>query len=239
MHNERVLAPVRRTSLTLVALATAAALALSGCSSDSTPSGGSGSSRSASAGSSSGSPSASPTVPVPSGVALTAQGTRLAFGTSAVVAYEAPDGGASVLRLTVGSVRQGRLADFSGFILDDSYKRKASYYYARVAVQNLGKGDVGGVPVPVYGVNGSDTLLPPVSFTTPFATCPSQKLPATFGHGAKLGTCLVFLSPNHGKLVSLSYRPTQDFNPITWTGTVAKPAAPKRKAGKAGKGTKG
>jgi len=232
VHNERVLAPLRRTPLTLVALATATALALSGCSSDS--SGDAGSSGSAS--SSSGSASASPTIPLPSGVELTAQGTRLAFGKSAVVAYTAPGGTGTVLELTVSSVRRGRLADFSGFILDDGYKRKASYYYARVTVENLGEGDVGGVAVPLYGVNGSDTLLPPVSFTTPFGTCPSKKLPAKFATGTKLSTCLVYLSPNHGKLVSLSYRPTQDFNPITWTGAIAKPTVPKKTKKKAGNG---
>jgi hypothetical protein len=165
---------------------------------------------------------------VPSGQALTDQGTRLPFGKSATVVFEPATGRGTVLRLTVGAVRQGRLADFSSFILDDPYKRKASYYYARVRVQNVGEGDVGGFPVPLFGVNGSDTLLRPVTFTTRFARCPSQKLPARFAKGATLSTCLVYLSPNRGTLVSLSFRPTQDFNPITWTGTVAKPATPKK-----------
>ena len=33
-------------------------------------------------------------------------------------------------------------------------------------------------------------------------------------------TCLVYLSPKHGDLTAVSFRPTQDFNPITWTGKV-------------------
>jgi hypothetical protein len=118
-------------------------------------------------------------------------------------------------------VRHGALSEFEGFILDDAYKRKAAYFYATVTIKNLGRGDVGGVPVPLWGVNQANTLLPAVSFTTRFAPCPSKTLPSRFGAGASLTTCLVYLSPDRGKLTSISYRPTQLFNPITWTGTVA------------------
>ena len=44
-----------------------------------------------------------------------------------------------------------------------------------------------------------------------------------------MNTCLVYLSPKRGALESVSYRPSQEFNPITWTGTITKPAAPKKK----------
>jgi hypothetical protein len=47
-----------------------------------------------------------------------------------------------------------------------------------------------------------------------------------------VNTCLVYLSPKRGALESVSYRPSQEFNPITWTGTITKPAAPKKKATK-------
>jgi hypothetical protein len=51
--------------------------------------------------------------------------------------------------------------------------------------------------------------------------------------------CLVFLSPNKGDLVAVSFRPTQDFDPITWTGELEKPKPPKPDKGKGGKGGKG
>jgi hypothetical protein len=73
-------------------------------------------------------------------------------------------------------------------------------------------------------VNATNTLLPAVDFTTRFARCPSATLPARFPPGASLSTCLVYLSPNRGALTSVSYRPSQRFNPITWTGDIAKPS---------------
>ena len=46
--------------------------------------------------------------------------------------YEPSKGRGSVLELTVKKVQQGSLADFTGFILDDAYKKKACYFYATV-----------------------------------------------------------------------------------------------------------
>jgi len=200
---------------------TAAALALGGCSSEgATKDAGSSSSDAAS---SSASPSPSSTVPVPEGTDLTEQGSKLAFGDTGTVIFEPSEGRGTVLQLTVKSVEQGSLDDFKGFILDDSYKQKASYYYATVTVKNVGEGDVGGVGVPLWGVNSANTLLPAVNFTTSFKPCSSKPLPKSFPKNATLSTCLVYLSPDKGKLESVSYRPSQEFNPITWTGDIATP----------------
>jgi hypothetical protein len=166
-------------------------------------------------------------VKVPDGLRLTDQGSKLAFGQPATVIFEPTQNRGSVLQLTVRTVRQGTLADFRGFILDDAYKKNAAYYYATVRVRNVGAGNVGGVPVPLWGVDATNTLLPAVNFKTTFPPCPSRSLPAAFGPGATLDTCLVYLAPNAGSLRSVSYRPSQAFNPITWTGDIAKPATPK------------
>ena len=207
----------------LLALTAATALTLGGCSSG----GDGGGHQAGSAPSASASATPSSTVKVPHGVSLTDEGSKLSFGHSARVLFETTHGRGTVLGLTVVSVWRGTLRDFNGFILDDPYKRKASYYYARVVVKNAGESDVGGVPVPLWGVNGANTLLPAVRFTTRFARCPSSPLPREFGPGDVLRTCLVYLSPNRGSLVAVSYRPSQDYNPITWTGTIAKPLTPK------------
>ena len=236
MHNVRVPLPRSRRLHALAALTGASALVLGGCSSDS------GSSTQKSAASSSAptppSPSVSSTVKVPDGVQLTDQGSRLSFGEPAAVIFEPTQNRGSVLQLTVRGVRRGTLADFRGFILDDEYKKRADYYYANVRVRNIGTGNVGGVPVPLWGVNSENTLLPAVNFTTTFAKCPSRPLPANFAAGATLDTCLVFLSPNKGSLRAVSYRPSQAFNPVTWTGRIAEPttpqATPKPKAKKTG-----
>jgi hypothetical protein len=216
-----------RAALSLAALTTAGALALSGCSSDSAgdepAKSGSGATSSGSGSSAAPSPSPSSTVAVPAGAELTDQGGKLAYGDPATVIYESAQGPGTVLRLTVKSVRKGSLADFKGFILDDAYKQKASYYYADVQVKNVGEGDVGGIGVPLWGVNAANTLLPPVNFTTSFKPCPSKPLPKKFATGASLSTCLVFLSPDRGTLEAVSYRPSQEFNPITWTGDLTTP----------------
>lgn len=213
--------PLNRIPSALLASVTVGALALAGCSSGDKADNGSSASGDAS-------PSPSSTVKVPDEVKLTDQGSKLSFGESGTVIYEPSKTRGSVLQLTVQKVQQRSLKDFTGFILDDAYKRKASYYFATVRVKNVGEGDVGGVPVPLWGVNDANVLLPSVSFTTSFKKCPSRPLPKSFGPGDALSTCLVYLAPNHGKLEGVSYRPSQEFNPITWTGTIEKPAPPKK-----------
>ena len=170
MQNVPVLRALRRPVLPLAAVTTAAALALGGCSSEGAAqdAGGSSSDAASSSSSSSVSPSPSSTVPVPEGTDLTEQGGKLSFGETGTVIFEPSEGRGTVLQLTVKSVKQGSLDDFKGFILDDSYKQKASYYYATVSVKNVGEGDGGGVGVPLWGVNSSNTLLPAVNFTSSF-----------------------------------------------------------------------
>ncbi len=195
--------------------ALAALLLVGACSSGKGSSGDASPSRSTSP---SPSPSPSSAVSVPAGVKLTPPGSRLAYGDRAAVAYEATKDTGTVLDLQVDGARKGSLADFKDFILDNSYKRTANYYYVDVTVQNAGTTDVGGVAVPLWGVDGKNVLLPAVDFTTRFPPCPSKHLPDTFQPGDTFSTCLVYLSPDHGSLAAVSYRPEQSFNPILWTG---------------------
>ncbi|MGA9746360.1 MAG: hypothetical protein WBQ50_02780 [Nocardioides sp.] len=181
-------------------------------------------------------PTESPTadVPVPDGVEVTAQGSDLGFGDTATVVFEPDQRRDSLIELTVTKAREGRIADFAGFILDDDYKKKAHYFYVDVTVENVGEGNVGGSPVPLWGVNGDNTLLPAVNFTTKFKPCASTSLPKKFKSGDKVKTCLVYLSPDKGSLDALSFRPDQAFDPIEWNGKVK--AAPKPAKGKGKKG---
>lgn len=163
------------------------------------------------------------TVDVPAKLQLTAPGTQLDFGQAARVTYEAEDRG-TVLGLRVDVARKGSLDDFAGFKLKDSYQRKASYYYVRVTVRNLGEGRFGGVDVPLWGISGDNTLLPPVRFTSAFAPCTTEPLPQGFGPRDVHRTCLVFLSPDRGTLEGVSFRPTETYVPIEWHGEVRTPA---------------
>jgi hypothetical protein len=239
VHNVRVSRPSRPRALFLSRLAvlgTIAGLALAGCSSSPEPA-----ATPSSPASSSASATESPTadVSVPEGVTVTAQGTDLAFGDPAVVAFEPDQKRSTLLQLTVTGAREGSLDDFKGFILDDRYKREANYYYVDVTVENVGEGDVGGAPVPLWGVSGDNTLLPPVNFSTQFKKCASTPLPKKFGPGDSLDTCLVYLSPDHGSLEALSFRPDQAFDPIQWTGDIAPAKPDTKKSGSKKKGHKG
>jgi hypothetical protein len=175
---------------------------------------------------------------VPEGVELTEPGSQLAFGDTATVAYEVR-GKSSVLDLTVASAKQGQIKDFVGFDMSDPLQKNASYYYVRVSVENAGEEDFGGVDVPLWGISGTNTLLPPVKFTSAFKKCPTDPLPDDFGPGDTFKTCLVFLSPSKGSLEGVSYRPLASFDPIEWHGQVEKPVVKKKPAKKKKPGSKG
>ncbi|HET9500642.1 MAG TPA: hypothetical protein VFO98_10300 [Marmoricola sp.] len=168
-------------------------------------------------------------VRVPDGLDLTAPGTDLAFGEKATVAYEPNPKRGTVLELTVLSVTRGAIRDLSRYQLDARTKASVPYY-VRVRVANVGEGNVGRSPVPLWAVDAKDTLIQASSFTNTFRRCPSKPLPAQFGPKAHAAQCLVYLIPDHGKLTGISYRPLQAFAPIEWTGKITvgkkKPAAP-------------
>lgn len=177
------------------------------------------------------SPSPSSTVNVPPGVELTEVGADLAFGDTATVLFEPDQQSGTALELTVEKAVRGNLKDFSGYILDD-YTKAAAPYYVDVTVTNVGDGQVGGAGVPLWGVDGENTLLPAAAFTTPFGACPSEPLPKRFGPGKSFQTCLVFLAPDKGTLEAVSFRPNQEFDPIRWTGEVTTPEPKPAKKGK-------
>ena len=160
------------------------------------------------------------TVDVPRGVSLTPVGRKLGFGDTATVVFEANRGRGSVLELTVDRVARGSIGDFSAFVLDRTI-RSSTPYYVRVSVRNVGESDVGGVPVPLYLVDETNTLRQASTFTTEFERCESKTLPRRFRPGDTFDTCLVYLAPDRGRLESITFRPNQKFDPITWTGEVA------------------
>jgi len=169
-------------------------------------------------------------VNVPSGVELTKPGSELKFGEKAVVAYEPNADRSTVLEMTVTGATQGSIADLGSYVLDDRTKASTPYY-VDVAVKNVGDGDVGQTPIPLWAVDNANTLIQASSFTNSFSRCPSTPLPTTFAPNAAETTCLVFLVPDHGTLTGLSYRPLQAVAPVIWKGAVtpATPPAPAKK----------
>lgn len=210
------------------------ALVLSGCSGDD-------GSKSASASTSqspsdSGSATTKPYLPVPDGVELTAQGTQLDLGKDAVVAYEPRQDTVGALDIKVTELEKTTFKQsFQGWQLDAA-TRKTNPYFVHATVKNVGKTDLGGRPVPLYIVDGRNTLIEASTFASTFKPCPSQPFPAKFKHGDTVKACLVYLSPRHGDLTAVSFRPTQAFDPITWTGELTRPGADQPKKGSKDKG---
>ena len=66
-------------------------------------------------------------------------------------------------------------------------------------VENVGTGDLGGAAVPLFAVDGADSLIQPSTFTNAFDRCPSTPLPAEFAAGATTTGCLVYLLPDRGR----------------------------------------
>jgi hypothetical protein len=164
-------------------------------------------------------------VHVPSGVTLTKAGTQLKFGEKATVAYEPNSQRNTVLEMAVTSVTQGTIADLSTYVLDDRTKTSTPYY-VDVSVKNVGDGDVGQTPIPLWAVDDANTLIQASSFTNAFTKCPSTPLPTTFAPNATVTACLVYLVPDQGKLTGVSFRPLQAVAPIVWTGTIQPAATP-------------
>jgi hypothetical protein len=203
MHNDPM---TRRTRLWGPALVAVAALAMSGCS-----------------GSSSSTPAATASspahsLPVPKGVTLTPQGTSLDLGKAATVAWRPSQKKVGVARIAVKHLDQAPISAFDSFQLNAA-TRKSTPYYVHATLDNVGHSDLSHVAVPLYLLE-NNTLLQPSTFTAQFAPCSSRPLPAHFKPGSKAKVCLVYFVPHHGKLDAISFRPTQDFDAITWHGKV-------------------
>lgn len=236
MQNVRMIR-VPRPVPAAVAAVVAGALTLVGCSSsDGGAEPDAGATPRPSSGSTSG---ATPYLPVPDGVELTEPGSQLAVGDHGVVAYEPRQDLVAALDIQVTRLEKTDIKDFSAWQLSDAQKA-SNPYYVRAKVENVGDTDLGGRPVPLYVVNGDNVLLEPTPFASSFKPCPSTPLPEKFGPGDVARVCLVYLAPDHGDLVSVSFRPEETFNPITWTGDIEKYVPPQgegaTKGGTAGKG---
>ena len=222
MHNDRMSSRARparacpaRARLTSAALLLAlGASALTACSGDDE-------SPSADPSGSEATTADSPYLEVPEGVELTAQGAELAFGDPATVAFEPRQGDVAALDLTVVSLEKASFKLFVGWKLSDE-TLATTPYFMQVKVKNVGDADLGGKRVPVYGVDGENKLIESSTFASSFKPCPSASFPDKFATGDTFKTCLVYLAPDAGELTAASFRPTEEFNPIVWTGEIGK-----------------
>ncbi|HET7066827.1 MAG TPA: hypothetical protein VFI21_04420 [Nocardioides sp.] len=220
---------IRRT---LPALVVVAALSLAGCGgagSSEPGAGGSGGTGGSSgsgptASTQSGGPSQSPSSSsaVVQGVTLTAQGSQLRLGQTARVSWKPDQKTVGVIAVSVTRLQKMPISAFSDWRLNAATQRSTPYF-VHATVRNLGRSNLSGKPVPLYLLDQRNTLLQASTFQASYAACPSRPLPAKFTRKKKTRVCLVYFAPDHGRLVAVSFRPTQDFVAITWEGAVSKP----------------
>jgi hypothetical protein len=173
---------------------------------------------------------AKPYLPVPGGVELTAQGTSLEVGDKAVVAYEPRQDQVAALEITVTALQDANFKDFVGWKLTPE-TRTTNPYFVEATVKNVGDTDLSGQGVPLYAVDGNNKLIEASSFQSTFKPCSPQAFPKPFKTNDKGKFCLVYLAPDKGDLTGVSFRPVEEFDPITWTGKLEKAGADDKKGG--------
>jgi hypothetical protein len=169
-------------------------------------------------------PASSSTPAPPSGAGLTAPGTKLATGKTAIVGYK-PTGDYSNspakqrLQITVTSIVKGTLADFSGIKLDAAQKASTPFY-VKVRLTNVGPGDVAAgtndPSVDIEGLDSTGQTQQSVTFLGDFPRCNATSPVRPMTHGKSFATCLTFLVP--GGITAAAYTGTSDYvnSPVTW-----------------------
>jgi hypothetical protein len=211
MQNDRMPVPLRLAGACL-----ALTLALSACSGDDREG-----SPAASGDETGATATETPYLDVPDGVELTAQGSELEVGQQATVAYEPRQNAVGALDIKVTAMEKASFRQFEGWELTKE-TRKTSPYFVRARVENVGDTDLGGRPVPLYIVDGQNRLIESSVFTGAFKPCEGSMFPKKFRTGDRVQACLVYLAPDRGKLTAVSFRPDQEFDPITWTGELTR-----------------
>jgi hypothetical protein len=153
------------------------------------------------------------------GVQLTPPGTHLKLGETARVGWHPDQHSTAVVALTVTGLLKMPISTFSAWRLKPE-TRRSTPYFVQVSVRNLGHSDLSQVRVPLYLLDKRGRLIQASRFRAQFTPCPSRALPSKFKLGDKTDVCLVYFAPDHGELIAISYRPTEDYAAITWEGTV-------------------
>ena len=156
------------------------------------------------------------------GVTLTAQGSELKVGQTARVSWRPDQKTVGVIAVSVTKLVRMPISAFSDWRLNAATQRSTPYF-VHATVRNIGRSDLSGQPVPLYLLDQRNTLLQASTFQGSYAACPSRPLPAKFTRSKRTSVCLVYFAPDHGRLVAISFRPSQSFQAITWTGPLAKP----------------
>ncbi|MEI7058973.1 hypothetical protein WBG06_24330 [Nocardioides sp. CCNWLW239] len=178
--------------------------------------------------SASASPSVSPSASAsPSAGALTEPGADRKLGETATVEWAPKEGIDGTISITVDKLESTSYKQtFSGWKLDEATLARAPYF-VRATIKNDGDTDLGGYDAPLWGLDGEGNLVEAATFKEPFKPCNPKAFPKQFAPGASVDVCLVMLVPDQGKLVGVSFRPYEEFDPITWESEPTPYVAPK------------
>jgi hypothetical protein len=179
-----------------------------------------------------------PYLPVPEGVELTEPGSDVGVGESAVIAWQPRQDLVGALDITVSKLEQTTFEQsFEGWDVKAEEKKKVTPYFVRANVTNVGDTNLSQRLVPLYAVDTADTLIEPTKFTEEFKPCPGGFLPKGFSRGDTAQVCMVYLIGDGLRLGGVTFRPTADFDAITWSGQIEKLRPPKdKKKGDRGNG---
>jgi len=163
----------------------------------------------------------------------TEPGTRLAHGEVATLVWQPTRAVDGELELSVDEVAEQRPSVFDGWTRDGTVAA-ARPYFVTVSVVNTGESDLGGQDVPLYLRDTAGTLGAPWTLGGDFTACQSGPLPEPFEPGHETAMCLVYLVPDGGRVRDLVFQPTEDYDPISWTGPVQerRRAEPGRRRGR-------
>jgi hypothetical protein len=168
-----------------------------------------------------------PTTPTPAGGIgqLTAVGSQLKIGQTAVIAFKDLSHPATkgTIAVTPVSLEKGSAAtDLKGIRLDPS-QQGSTPYFVRVRFTNIGTGDLSGTfpNASLRGVDDRRQDQSSVTFIGDFPRCSETKAPAGFTHGKAFTSCSTFLIPRGGSLTGAKwslYDPkVPDKQDINWT----------------------
>jgi hypothetical protein len=118
--------------------------------------------------------------------------------------------------IRIGRVVTGSISDLLSYDLTASTKRSTPYY-VHVTLTGLDRGDIGGAPVPLLGVDAHNTLLQAAEVIGTFPRCQTERIPDRFGKGSSFDTCLLFFSPKHGKLTGVEFQYDPRAAPVVWS----------------------
>jgi hypothetical protein len=168
-------------------------------------------------------------LPVPDGVELTEPGTDLGVGQPALIAWQPRQNLVGVLDIAVTRLDKTSFAEsFEGWDVKAEQRKKVTPYFVHVTAANRGDTNLSQRQVPLYAVDSADTLVEPTKFTEEFKPCPGGTLPKGFSTNDTTELCMVYLVGEGLKLVGVTFRPTEEFDPITWTGPIERIEKPEK-----------